>query len=312
MIIITVGSVTALALSLALLVVSINPGPISSEVFIDNQDTVLVNFFDTYYYDKIRIRKAQANECPDCKVEVYSFYPDNLIVGDRYQNVSSGTLTATHEDVLLQPQYYVSGSKIKMLIEFFPEKGQNSTVELVVFNDLRKYEAFRRGDKPIPNQVYTVQVNKGVKPFSQLVTITDTGYYFIGVNPVDDPITFQSFLNVHQIYYSHNYFPSPICIFDSVTDYCTVQFTPSSTDAYTDTLKMCVLVYSAPPQEVAKSYYLSLDYVVYRSFWTNVSKALLSLMSIVFLVVSILVVYYFCSCIINFVRAKRSRNTYSK
>ena len=116
-------------------------------------------------------------------------------------------MTATHEDVLLQPQYYVSGSEIRMVVEFFPDKGQNSTVEFVIFNDLRKYESFRRGDNPQPNIVYTIQVNKDVKPFSQLVTITDTGYYFIGVNPIDSSITFQSVLTVHQIYYSRNDFP---------------------------------------------------------------------------------------------------------
>ena len=285
-VLIGIGVIVSLTLSSVLIGTSLQPGSLSDQVYIKNQDMVLVGYIDTYFYDKVQVFKALDNQCLDCKVEVYTLYPSRLIVADNYFNETSGILTATADGVLLAPNYYISsGSTIRMFVQFHPTSGQNSSVEFLVFNDLHQYDAFRRGDKPTPFETYLAQVNQNKNYFSLLLKIAETGYYFVGIRPVDTPVTFQSTFIIHQVFYSRANFPPPVCVFDSVTDYCTVQLPPSSTDDYTDTLKMCVLVYSAPPQAVATSYFVNLGYDVYRGFWTNWSKALFCFigLSIVFI-----------------------------
>ena len=280
-----IGFLLILVLSSVLLGISIHPGSISDSIYIDNQDMVLLGYFDTYYYGEVQVHKAQDNQCLECKIEVYVFYPDRLIVADKHFNESSGILTSTHDDVLLPPKYYVSsGSFIKVFVEFFPTAGQNSSVEFLIFNEFHQYDAFRRGDKPDPYEIYSIRVTEKEKYFSLLFEITITGYYFIGIRPIEMPVTFQSTLTIHQIYYSRANFPPPMCVIDS-TSSCTVQFTPSSTNDYTDTRDMCVLVYSVPPQQIAPSYYVNLDYNVSRGFWTNSSKALVCLIGLSVLLV---------------------------
>ena len=266
----------------------------------------MLDFFDTYLYRTLHIQKAHDNQCSNCKQEVYSFYPDNLIVADNFFNKTSGTLTSTHDDVLLAPEYYVSGSKIRIFVEFYASVGKNVTAKLVAFNNLRQYDAFRRGEQPKPYQTSSVYVSKNKEVFSSELTVSDTGYYFIGIRPTNGPVTFQSTFIVHQIYYSRVDFPRPTCELDSTaTGSCTIHFPPSSTDTYTDTLKMCVLVYSEPPQEVPTSYYVTLDYSVYRGFWTSRSTALLTLIGICcFFCVCSLCLFFF-TCARNIIQARR-------
>lgn len=151
--------------------ISTVPGSIFQTIEIQNQDMILIDFFDTFYYSKINVTKSQFNRCPDCTVEVYSFYPDNLIVDDNYLNISSDIVTATHDDVVLPPKYLISGSKVKLSAIFFPNKSQNTTVKFVMFNNLQDYEAFQRGDKPNAYQSYPIQVSEKERAFSASITI---------------------------------------------------------------------------------------------------------------------------------------------
>ena len=298
-------AVVLISCSIVLIRTSTVPGTISQIIEVENQDMVLLNYFDTFYYNEITIEKSKDNRCPACTIEVYSFYPDNLIVDDNYFNVSSGDVTATHDDVILSPKYFISGSKVKLTAVFFPTKTQNTTIKFVLYNNLQQYEAFQRGDKPDAYQTYRIQVNEKEKTYSLSLTIVNTGYYFIGVRP-DSPVSLQFTVIVHQIYYSRDNFPPPVCVLTSTAS-CTVPFTPSSTDAYTDTLNTCVLVYSIPPHEVAESYYVTLEYNVYRGFWNMYAIALLSLVCLSALCVPFLCFYCACSCVLK-ARNKKNYN----
>ncbi len=286
--------------------ISTVPGTISQIIEVENQNMVLLDYFDTYYYNKITIEESKHNRCPACTVEVYSFYPDNLIVDDNYFNVSSGNVTATRDDVILSPNYFISGSKVKLTAIFFPTRAQNTTIEFVLYNNLQQYEAFQRGDKPDAYETYSIQVNEKEKTYSLSLTIVNTDYYFIGLRP-DSPVSLQFTVIVHQIHYSRDNFPPPVCVLTS-TDSCTVPFTPSSTDTYTDTLKTCVLVYSIPPHEVAESYYVTLEYDVYRGFWNMYTIILLSLVCLSALCVLLLCFYCACSCVCSGVKARNKKN----
>ncbi len=267
---------------------------------------ILLNFFDTFYYNEINVEKSKSNQCPDCSVEVYSFYPDNLIVDDNYFNISSDIVTATHDDVILPPTYFISGSKVRLSAIFFPTKGQNTTVKFVLFNNLPDYEAFQRGDKPGAYQTYHLQVNEKERTFSALITIANTDYYFIGLRP-DSPVNLKFTVMVHQIYYSRANFPPPVCLLTSTEFSCTVQFMPSSTDAYTNTLNTCVLVYSIPPVEVAESYLVTLDYNVYRGFWNVYSLVLVSFVCLSVLCVVFVSSCWIVSCVWNVMKLRKTK-----
>ncbi len=284
---------------------STKPGPIFKGIDVDNENTVLIDFFDTFLYKEIEISKAEDSHCPDCKVEIYSFYPDDIIVDDNYYNISADSLTTTHDDILLSPNYFISNSKIKVSVTFYPQKDQNTTVEFLLFNDLELYEPFQRGEKPNPYQIYPVQVNKKEKTFSVVIVVANTGYFFLGIRPSDSPVTFGFQITVQQIYYSRKDFPSLTCLLES-TKSCTIRFTVSHTDEYTDTLKTCIFVYSIPPPNFPKSYYVSLEYNVYRGFWNTWSIGLVSGIGVSSLCVSVLCCYYiFCLC--NCARAHKRK-----
>ncbi len=285
--------------------ISLVPGSIFQTIEIQNQDMVLINLFNTFLYKEISIKKSKSNQCPDCSVEVYSFYPDSLIVGDNFFNISSDILTATQDDVILPPKYFISGSKVKLSAIFYPNTGQNTSIQFVLFNNLPDYKAFQRDEKPNPYQTYYMQVNEKERAFAAVITVENTDYYFIGIRP-DAPVSFNFTVTGNQIYYSRDNFPPPVCVLTS-TESCTVHFTPSSTDAYTDTLKTCVLVYSIPPHAVAESYYVNLDYDVYRSFWNVYSLVLLSLICLSILYVVFVCSCWFISCVWNIIRLKRTK-----
>lgn len=300
-----VGIVLLISLSSTLYVISTKPGSLQRNLIVNNDDTVLIDFFNIYSYKGIEIRQAKDSRCSDCKLEVYSFYPDNIIVDDHYFNISATNLTTTHDDVLLAPSYFVSGSKIRLSVKFLPLKAQNTTIEFLLFNNLSQYNTFQAGSRPIALQVYTMSVNeKNKREHSLEITIENTGYYFLGIRPTDSPVTFQFSVAVYQIFYSRNYFPAPICRLES-TESCYIPFTVSFSDYYTDTLKKCVFVYSIPPPQVADSYYNTLEYEVYRSFWNSYSIALISLISLSALCVFTTCCYFLCFCLCTATRRRR-------
>ncbi len=288
---ISLGGILLISCSSVLLVLSTNPGPINRKIHFNYLNTVLVDCFDTFLYNQIEVRKADDIRCPDCEVEVYSFYLDQVIVDNHYFNISSDILTATHDDIILSPMYFISDSTIRLSVTFYPSNNQNSTVEFLLFNNLDLYDSFQNGEKPDPYQKYSVRVNEIEKTFSKVIKLPNTGYFFLGIRPSDSSVTFQYQLNVHQIYYSRDNFPSRICLLDALTKSCTVPFTVSYTDDYTDKLHTYIFVYSIPPPNFPESYYVSLEYNVQRGFWNSRSVGLVSVIGLSALCVSVL-----CCC----------------
>lgn len=290
---ILLGVVFIVSFGSVLFVSSTNPSPIENKMSINNLDTVLIDFFNTYYYEEIEVRKAKENRCPDCEVEVYSFYPDHIIVDNNRFNVSSDILIATHDDVILSPMYFVSESTITLSVKFYPSKNHNTSVQFVLFDDLDLYDSFQNGERPDPYLKYFVKVNEIDKSFSKVISIPTTGYFFLGIRPSHSSVTFQYQLNVDQIYYSRANFPSRTCLLDTTTESCTIPFTVSYTNDYTDTLQTCIFVYSIPPPNFPESYYVNLEYSVQRGFWNSRSVGLVSVMGISALCVFVLC----CSCL---------------
>ncbi len=305
---ILLGQILVVSFGSVLLESSINPGPIHKKIDISNLNAVLVDYFNTFLYNQIEVRKATNSHCPDCKVEVYSFYPDHIIVDNKYYNVSSNILTATHDDVLLSPGYFISDSMVRLSVTFYLSKDQNTTVEFVLFDNLDLYNSFQNGERPTPYKVYSVQVSENKKYFSKDIKIPNTGYFFIGIQPSDSSITFQYQLIVHQIFYSRDNFPSPTCLLDANTEFCTIPFTTSYTDDYTDTLQTCIFLYSIPSTNFPESYYVTLEYDVQRGFWNSRSVALVSLTGVSALYLCVTCCSCFLFCLYRCVQGRQKKS----
>lgn len=266
--IVTISSLLTLLFCCGLLTYLLSSGTDHKQFLINNNDVVLLGYFDIYWYNTFQVHKAEGGQCDECTLDVYSLIPERLIVSDRDYNLTSATLTASENGVILKPEYFIDGSRIKLNFSFFPSSGQDLLVSINVYNDLSLYEKFRKGEDPEPMETHLVNVTT----FALNLFIVSTGYYFIGISPVMAPISFQFSLYVHQIYYSKDNY-TPKCSVQDTSEYCSLSFPTTFTD---DNTKLCVMVNSEGPDVVATSYYVSIEYYLYRRLWTVCSILLLS------------------------------------
>lgn len=276
------------------------PGTDHHEVHINNNDMILLGFFDTFWYHTFEVHKADDDQCDGCKLSVYSLFPEDLIVSDNKYNATSDILTASQDDILLRPQYFISQSTIKLQITFFPTSGQDILVHINLYDDLLLYDQFRRGEKP--RALNTYQVNETT--FSLELAVITTGYYFLGISPISTPISFKYSFQVHQIYYSKDNYGSPQCSLQT-SEHCSLTFPTSFTDSYSEKLQSCVLIYSELPNVVKSSYYVSVNYNVYRGFWTAYSILFL-LCGCLALICTSAICLYWCACFVCH-RSRRNR-----
>ena len=304
-------SITCLVIALLLVVgffagltvLALVPGTEHHQIHINNHDMILLGYFDTFWYHTFEIHKADDDHCDGCNLSVYSIFPEDLLVSDNDYNGTTDVVIASQDDVLLRPQYFITGSKIKLQISFLPNSGQDVLVHINIYNDILLYEQFRRGEKPPAMETH--QVNETM--FSMELAVITTGYYFVGISPILTPISFQYSFKVHQVYYNKDNYGAPQCSLQT-SEHCSLTFPTSFTDSYSEKLQSCVLIYSELPSVVTSSYYVSVNYSVYRGFWTAYSILLLLCGCLALVCTSTLCFYWCACCVCNIHRSRKNRS----
>ena len=263
-------------------------------LIIDN-DTVLLDQANPFWYNKVTVRQLDASS--DHLLYLYSINCKYLTVHNETIQRRSNVLRA-HNPILVFTEYLLQGSHIMLNITVLNASTTKTAAELYVYDDLSKRGDFQQGKLGRKQSVdHAIVKTEGPEHITTLIEFTapKRSYYFGGITFTDhDSITAEYEYDLQLLFYDRHDYVQQSCVVED-TNICSFSL---QSGFLPDQGETCLLGYAYKP--ISENPY-SIDVTLHRN---HINVLFVCLFTALLITIVLFIVWFCCCCYKRCTRAK--------